>query len=325
MEPAELSVTVAVNVTDCPKDDGLSDEVTTVPVVAAVTVRVAVLLVLPVPPSFDVTALVVLFCAPTAMPVTFKETVHELLAATVPPLRLMELPLALAVPAQVLLRLLGEETARPAGRLSLNATPVRASVFGFVMVKVRLVEASNGMLAAPKALLIVGGEKTVRLAVAVLPVPPLVELTAPVVLVKCPDCVPVTLTEKLHDPLVAIVPPERLIVFPPAPAEIVPDPHVPLSPFGVDTTSPEGSVSVNATPVSTTVFAAGLVMVKVRVVFPFSEIVVGLKDFAMDGGATTVRFAVAVLPVPPLLEVTAPVTLVYAPVVVPVTVTLNWH
>jgi hypothetical protein len=39
------------------------------------------------------------------------------------------------------------------------------------------------MLAAPKLLVIVGGAATVRFAEAVLPVPPLVDVTLPVVLV----------------------------------------------------------------------------------------------------------------------------------------------
>ena len=55
--------------------------------------------------------------------------------------------------------------------------------FGLLILKVRDVEPFSRMLAAPKALVIVGGVATVRLAEAVLPVPPLVEVTLPVVLV----------------------------------------------------------------------------------------------------------------------------------------------
>ena len=62
-------------------------------------------------------------------------------------------------------------------------------------MNVRLVVPFNGMLAAPKALAMDGGEATVKFAVAVLPVPPLVELTAPVVFVYCPEAAPVTVTE----------------------------------------------------------------------------------------------------------------------------------
>ncbi len=56
-------------------------------------------------------------------------------------------------------------------------------MFGFWMVNVSEVVPFNGMLAAPNALVIDGGVATVKLAEAVLPVPPLVEVTFPVVLV----------------------------------------------------------------------------------------------------------------------------------------------
>ena len=66
------------------------------------------------------------------------------------------------------------------------------------MVNVSDVVPFSGMLAAPNALVIDGGEATVKLAEAVLPVPPLVELTAPLVLVYCPDAVPVTFTTRVQ-------------------------------------------------------------------------------------------------------------------------------
>jgi len=112
--------------------------------------------------------------------------VQEALAASVPAERttLDEPAAAVAVPPQVLVRFVVEATTNPAGRLSVNAKPESATlVFGLVMLKVSEVVPFSGMLAAPNALLIDGGEATVRLAVAVLPVPPLVEVTAPVVLV----------------------------------------------------------------------------------------------------------------------------------------------
>ena len=170
-------------------------------------------------------------------------------------------------------------------------------------------------------MVMLGGLATVRLAVAVFPVPPLVELTAPVVFVYWPDAAPVTVTLNWHWPFTAIVAPVRAI---PVGAVVVSvPPHtvdVPLA-----TVNPVGNVSVNATPASATVLAAGLVMVKVSDVVAFSAIVEGLNTLAIDGGATTVRFALAVLPVPPSVEVTAPVVFVYPPAVAPVTVTLNWH
>ena len=72
-------------------------------------------------------------------------------------------------------------------------------------------------------------------------------------------------------------------------AVIVPLSHEPVSPFGVATTSPAGKVSVNATPVSDTAFAAGLVMVKVKLVVLFSGIVAAPNVLLMVGGATTVQ------------------------------------
>src|SRR5579864_205547 len=175
------------------------------------------------------------------------------------------------------------------------------------MVNVNDVVPFSGMLAAPKTLVIEGGVATVRLAEAVLPVPPFVELTAPLVLVYCPDAVPVTFTTRVQFVFTAMLPPVREILVEPATAVAVP-PQVFERPFGVETTRPVGSVSVNATPVSATVLAAGLVMVKVSVVIPFSGIVVGLNALAIEGGATTVSTAVLlVVPVPPSIEVTAPV------------------
>jgi hypothetical protein len=51
----------------------------------------------------------------------------------------------------------------------------------------------------------------------------------------------------------------------------------------------------------------GFVIVKLRVVEVPRPIEAAPNDFVMPGAATTVRFAVALLPAPPLLEVTIPV------------------
>jgi hypothetical protein len=214
-------------------------------------------------------------------------------------------------------------TVNPAGNVSVNATPARATVLaaGFVMVKVSDVVAFKAIVVGLKALAIDGGATTVRFAVAVLPVPPLVELTAPVVLVYAPAVPPVTVTLNWHWPLAAIVAPVREI-----PVGLV---VVRVPPHTVDvlfaTVNPVGSVSVNATPVNAIALAAGLTIVNCKDVVAFNAMDVGLKTLLMDGGAITVRFADAVLPVPPSFEVTAPVVLVYCPAVAPVTVTLNWH
>ena len=163
------------------------------------------------PPSVEVTW-TLLFLTPAVVPVTLTETVQLALAASVPPERLMlpEPATAVAVPPQVLFNPLGVATTNPAGRLSVKAIPVSARVvLGFWMVNVNDVVPFNGMLAAPKALVMVGGVATVKLAEAVLPVPPLVELTAPLVLVYWPDAVPVTFTTRVQFVLTAMLPPVR--------------------------------------------------------------------------------------------------------------------
>src|SRR6185437_1020342 len=127
------------------------------------------------------------------------------------------------------------------------------------MLNVSDVVPFSGMLAAPKAFVIDGGEATVKLAVAVLPVPPLVEVTFPVVLVNCPAAAPVTVTENWQVPPTATVAPVSempvgfvVVSVPPQTEEVA-----------LATVRPVGSVSVKATPVSGSTFAAGLVMVNV--------------------------------------------------------------
>ena len=277
--------------------------------------------VLPVPPSVEVTV-TELFFTPAVVPCTLTETVQLALAAKVPAERLMlpEPATAVTVPLQVLFNPLGVATTRPAGKLSVKATPLSATpVFGLVMVKVSDVVPFSGMVVAPNALAMDGGVTTVRLAVAVLPVPPLVEVTFPVVLVYWPEAAPVTVTLNWHWPLAAIVAPVSAI---PVGAVVV---SVPPQTVAVElaTVSPVGSVSVKATPVSETVFAAGLVMVNVNEVVAFRAMLLGLKTLAIDGGATTLIEAEAVPPVPPSVEVTLPVVLVCNPAAVPVTFTEN--
>jgi len=293
----------------------------------ATTVMLAVE-VLPGPPSVDVTCTLLLF-APAVVPVTFTLKVQDVLVASVAPDRLTAPEPATAVivpPPQLPVRPLGVATTKPAGRVSVNAIPVNGMVLiaGFVMVKLKLVEPFNGMLAAPKDLVIVGGVATDRFAVAVLPVPPLVELTLPVVLTKLPEAVPVMFTVSVQVLLTAIVPPVSETLPEPATAVAVP-PHVLVSPLGVATTRPAGKVSVNATPVSATALPAGLVIVKVNDVVPFNGIAAAPKALTIEGGATTLILADAVPPVPPSVDVTFPVVLFCVPADVPVTFTANVH
>src|SRR5438309_1463832 len=106
---------------------------------------------------------------------------------------------------------------------------------------------------------------TVMLAVAVLPVPPFVEVTAPVLMLFGPVAVPTTFTLNVPVPLGARVPPLKVIVLDPAMAVIVPEPILPLRPLGAATTNPTGKGTLNAIPLSP-VLEFGLVIVKVRLV-----------------------------------------------------------
>jgi hypothetical protein len=68
-----------------------------------------------------------------------------------------------------------------------------------------------------------------------------------------PALVPLTFTANVHVALAAKVAPERLTTPVVCVAVIVPPPQLPVSPFGVATTSPDGKLSVKLTPFSPTV------------------------------------------------------------------------
>lgn len=167
-----------------------------------------------------------------------------------------------------------------------------------------------------------GAVVTESIAVAVFPVPPLVEVTGPVTLVCVPFVVAVTLTENVHELARFSVAADRLMAPDPAFAEIVPPPHDPVSPFGVETSNPAGKLSVNATPARAAALAAGLVMVKLSFVLEFNTMLLGENDLLIVGALVTVRVAVLlVAPVPPRVELIGPVVLFFTPAVVPVTFT----
>ena len=216
---------------------------------------------------------------------------------------------AVVVPAQVAVKPLGVATTRPAGSASLNAMPVNPTVtFGLVTVKVRVVEPLRGIVAAPKALPIVGGANTVIDAFEVLPVPASVDVIV-TLLFFTPAVVPVTLSETTQEAFGASVAPES--ESEPAPGTAVAVPEQVLVRFdGVATTKPAGKLSVNASPVSAAVFDDGFAMVNERLVDPFKGIVAAPNALTIAGRAATLKLAVAVLPVPPLVDVTAPVVFV---------------
>ena len=241
---------------------------------------------------------------------------HWLFTAMVAPVNAIPVgAVVVSVPPQTAAEPLA--TVSPVGNVSVKATPVSASTFpaGFVMVNVSEVVAFSAIVEGLNAFAMDGGATTEMLAVAVPPVPPSVEVTLPVVFVCCPAAMPVTLTENVQEALAAIVPPLRLMTFVPAVAVIVPAPHVPVRPFGVETTRPAGNVSLKPTPVSATVVLLFWI-VKVKLVEPFSGMLAAPNALLMTGGATTVMEALEVFPVPAFVEVTWTL-LFFTPAVVP--------
>jgi hypothetical protein len=175
------------------------------------------------------------------------------------------------------------------------------------------------MLGVPNDLAITGGAITMSVASELFPAP-CVEVTA-TELLFVPALVPVTFTLTVQFALLASVPADKLTVEDPAVALAVP-PQLFVNDGVAATTTPDGRLSVNARPVRDR-FEFGSVMMIVREVEPLIGTLVAPNAFAIDGGAATLRFAVAVLPVPPFVDVTEPVVFVYWPAVAPVTVTLN--
>ena len=85
----------------------------------------------------------------------------------------------------------------------------------------------------------------------------------------------------------AIAAPDSEIELPPAVAVTAPLVQLVAAPLGVDTIRPDGSISLDATPVSDTVFALGLPRVKVTVELVFNPIVTGENASAMVGAPST--------------------------------------
>jgi hypothetical protein len=286
-----------------------------------ITVIIAVLLVAPGPLSVELITPVVFMHTQAVVPVTVTLNMQVPPAASVPPLNEIMLgEVVVTVPPQM--EALPVGTVIPAGKVSVNDTPVSGSAaFGLVRVKLSEVICPTWIDDAVNDFIIVGAEATVRSAMAVLPVPPLAELTLLVTLCLTPDVVPVTVTLKVQLPLWATVALLRLML--PVVVVRVP-PHCDVV-AGVVTTTPVGRVSVNATPVrSPAAVVLGLVIVKLRVDIPPLAIVDGVNILDIEGGATTVMVAVLlVLPVPPWLELMVPVVLLCKPAVAPVTGTLN--
>jgi hypothetical protein len=195
---------------------------------------------------------------------------------------------------------------RPAGKLSVKVTEVSGPVvLGFDTVKVSEVEALKLILVAPKDFCSVGGATTVTLALAVLPVPALAEVTVTLLLLA-PAAAPVTFSTMVQEPETGSVAPDREMEEVPADAMIVPPPQLPLSPLGDAISNPAGKLSVKATPVRAIAFGAGFVSVNVSEVAPFRGTLTPPKALLIVGGLATVSAPEAALPVPPLVELTGP-------------------
>jgi hypothetical protein len=113
-----------------------------------------------------------LVIVPVFVPVTFNETRHDPTDGRVAPDKLTEDPPAIpvTVPPQLLVRLLGDATTNPDGKLSVNATPDNeAEELGLLMLKVRLVIPFSGMLATPNVLTICGGASCAGITVKTTP------------------------------------------------------------------------------------------------------------------------------------------------------------
>lgn len=269
---------------------------------------------LPAPAFVDVTALVVFVRSPADAPLTVTLNVHEPFVAKLAPVSATLLEPAVAVivpPPQDPFRPLGVATTIPDGNVSVNATPVNPAVLaaGLATVKLRVVVPFTGIFAAPKDLVNEGGISTVRVAVAVPPLPPSFDVTTPVVLFCTPIAVPLTFTLNVHDEFTARPPPDNVTLLAPAFAVMAPLPHDPVRPLGLATTIPAGKLSVNPIPLRATVLTAGFVTVKVRVVLPLSAMEDAPNALVIVGGASTAMLADAVPPVPPSTDVTAPVVL----------------
>jgi len=280
---------------------------------AASAVKDTVLLVKPVPPSFEVIALVVLVSVPPLKPPTLTLTlkVHDPPADSVPPVKLSEVEPALAeiIPApHEPLRPLGVNIARLVWNVSVKPTPVSGEELGLLMVKLSEVDPVSGIMEAPKAFVIVGGATTVSVAVLLVgPVPVWVEEIAPVVLGLAPVVVPVTLILNVHEAPAASVALEMPTEIAPADAVGATLQVLLFRTNSVETTSPAGNGSLKVRPVRVTV--VGLLMVKLNEVVPLSGIVEAPKPLLIVGFVSTVRVPEAVPPVPPLVSEIGPVVL----------------
>ena len=129
---------------------------------------------------------------------------------------------------------------------------------------------------------------------------------------------PLTRTEKAQLEAAGRVAPDRLIVPDPGVAVIVPPSQAPVNPFGLATTSPEGSGSLNPTDDSES-FGLGFTTENKSVVVSPGATDFAPKDLRSTGGSITVNEAEALFPVS---NWGSPLPLSYAPLTL--SVVLSW-
>ena len=128
-----------------------------------------------------------------------------------------------------------------------------------------------------------GVDLTVMLSAAVLPLPPPVEVTAPVVFPCFSVAVAPTFTAKLQEKLGESMAPDRLTLPGPAVAVFVSQPQVPEGPLGVVITRPAGGAAEKPIPVREAL-ALGLERSKAGEEVPFIATLEAPKDFEIVGG-----------------------------------------
>jgi hypothetical protein len=210
---------------------------------------------------------------------------------------------------------------RPEGSRSVNATVSVTVSLGFRIEKVILVVYPTGIASKPNVLSMTGGATMMMLADAVFPRPPSIDVTRPVRLFLVPLVVPVTVRVNVQTLAGAIEMPAPVILVV---VKVTPEARHPTAVTGPDGTKPTGIGSEKPTPVRVTV-GLGFVMVNLSVLVVPSGIMKAPKAFEIEGGATTVIEAEAVLPLPPSVELIFPVVLFFTPNVVPVTTTVKMH
>jgi len=264
--------------------------------------------VFPIPPFEEVTAPDTLFFVPAPTPFTLTVTVQDPNGGIEPLASDTLVAAADALPPQPFDNPLGVFTTNPAGRLSLNPTPLSVvATFGLLSVNVNVDVPFTATTMGANPFPITGAATTTKLADAVFPDPPSVAATGPDTATLVPASVPRTLTVSVHDPEAGIVPPASEIDELLSTAVGTP-PHELASPFGDATTRPAGRFCVNPTP-DRPVSEFGFDTVNSSAVVAPSGIDDTPNALAIVGGRPTTIDALAVPPEPPSSEATAPVVL----------------